>query len=159
MKEKYQLGLSSNIFIAVLPNGSFYPDHIAIEDERTEQFIALYDTVRTKPWERCNILDLGCGEGSSGIAIARTGARVTGIDGRKDIITRAEFTRAQFGYNNIEFRQADILDESVWQDIDAVFMAGLIHHLSDPFQLIDLLKKYCSTFAFMCTHVAPDFEK
>lgn len=153
--EKYTLGASSNVFTAVLPNGTFYPEHIIIEDERVEQFISHFDIVRNKPWKDCVFLDLGCGEGSSTVGLGKTGAQVIGVDGREDIIKRAEYTRNKLGYPNVEFRIGSVLDESLWQEVDAVFMAGLIHHLESPFCLLDLIEKYCSAFVFACTHVAP----
>lgn len=155
---KYELGLSSNIFTVVMPNGTFYPEHIGIEDERIDQFISRYDAIRDKPWEQCVFLDLGCGEGSSALGIGRTGARVIGIDGREDVISRACFARDQYGYANVEFYVGNVLDEALWEQVDAVFMAGLIHHLENPLSLIDLLEKYCRSMVFMCTHVAPDDE-
>jgi SAM-dependent methyltransferase len=152
---RYELGPSSNIFSAVLPEGVYYPDIVSLEDERPPEFVAYYNSVRSKPWRECTILDLGCGEGSSTVAIGRTGARVIGLEGRPEIVRRAEYLRDRLGYTNVEFRIGNVLDAAHYENVDAVFASGLIHHLEFPFELMQLIGKHCREFAYFCTHFAP----
>src|SRR5262245_5624357 len=106
---KYRLGASSNLFSGVLPEGIYYPAYTTLEDQRPLEFISIAGQVLEKPWNQCTILDLGCGEGTSTTAIARTGARVIGIEGRPQVVARAQYLRDRLGYSNMEFRTGSVL--------------------------------------------------
>jgi len=152
---RYRLGVSSSLFSGVLPEGSYYPDFTTLEDHRPLEFLAVAGAALRKPWPRCTVLDLGCGEGMSTLAIARTGARVIGIEGRPAVVARAQYLRDRLGYINAEFRTGDVLDGSLWEGADAVFASGLIHHLQQPLRLMELVGQHCSDLAYFCTHFAP----
>lgn len=155
---RYRLGVPSNLFSAALPEGIYYPDFTTLADYRPPEFLSLFDPVRSKPWQECTILDLGCGEGTSSTALGRSGARVIGIDGRPEVLRRAEYLRDRLGYANVEFRLGSVLDEGLWERADAVYASGLIHHLAEPFALIELLGKRCAGLVYFCTHLAPRTE-
>ena len=155
---RYRLGVSSNLFAEPLPEGIYYPDFAPLVDYRPPEFIALFDAARTKPWSKCTILDIGCGEGTSTVALGRTGARVIGIEGRPEVVRRAEYLRDRLGYTNVEFRTGNVLDPSLWEQADAAFVSGLIHHLAEPFLLIEVLGKFATEMVYFCTHLAPKDE-
>jgi SAM-dependent methyltransferase len=155
---RYRLGVSSNLFSGVLPEGIYYPDYTTLEDHRPLEFISIAGRALAKPWKRCTILDVGCGEGTSTIAIGRTGARVIGIEGRPEVVARANYLRGRLGYTNVEFRTGDVLDRTLWEKADGVFASGLIHHLERPFRLMELIGEHCSELAYFCTHLAPRDE-
>ena len=155
---RYRLGVCSNLFSAALPEGIYYPDFTTLADYRPPEFLSLFDGVRGKPWEQCTILDLGCGEGTSSTAIGRTGARVIGIEGRPEVLRRAEYLRDRLGYTNVEFRPGSVLDEKLWERVDAVYASGLIHHLADPYALVEMIGRHCEGMAYFCTHLAPRTE-
>jgi SAM-dependent methyltransferase len=155
---RYQLGVPSNLFSAALPEGIYYPDFTTLADYRPPEFLSLFDAARGKPWSECTILDLGCGEGTSSTAIGSTGARVIGIEGRPEVLRRAEYVRDRLGYTNVELRAGSVLDEKLWERVDAVYASGLIHHLAEPYQLIELIGRHCGELAYFCTHLAPRSE-
>ncbi|MGH8633781.1 MAG: class I SAM-dependent methyltransferase [Burkholderiales bacterium] len=155
---RYRLGVSSNLFSGALPEGIYYPDFTTLRDHRPLEFIALAGQALGKPWTKCTLIDVGCGEGTSTTAIGRTGARVIGIDGRPEVIARAKYLRDRLGYTNVDFRVGNVLDSSLWERADAVFVSGLIHHLEQPFQLMELIGRYCADLAYFCTHLAPGDE-
>jgi len=155
---RYRLGVSSNLFSGVLPEGIYYPDFTTLEDHRPLEFISIAGRALGKPWTRCTILDVGCGEGTSTVALGRTGARVIGIEGRPEVVARANYLRGRLGYTNVEFRTGDVLDAALWEKADAVFASGLIHHLAQPFRLMERIGEYCSGLAYFCTHLAPRDE-
>jgi SAM-dependent methyltransferase len=155
---RYRLGVSSNLFSGVLPEGIYYPDFTTLHDRRPLEFIAAAGPVLGKPWTKCTVIDVGCGEGTSTTAIGRTGARVIGIDGRPEVIARARYLRDRLGYTNVDFRVGNVFDASLWEQADAVFVSGLLHHLQQPFQLMELIGAHCADFAYFCTHLAPADE-
>ena len=155
---RYRLGVSSNLFSGALPEGIYYPDFTTLHDRRPLEFLSAASQVLGKPWTKCTVIDVGCGEGTSTTAIGRTGARVIGIDGRPEVIARARYLRDRLGYTNVDFRVGNVLDASLWEPADAVFVSGLLHHLQQPFQLMELIGAHCADLAYFCTHLAPADE-
>lgn len=155
---RYRLGVPSNLFSGALPEGIYYPDYTSLEDQRPLEFISIAGRALGKPLTRATVLDVGCGEGTSTAALGRTGARVIGIEGRPDVVARACYLRDRLGYTNVEFRTGDVLDAALWEKADAVFVSGLIHHLAQPFRLMELIGEHCSNLAYFCTHLAPRDE-
>ena len=152
---KYDLGPSVNIYSVSLPDGTFYPNHITEEDPRPIEFIREFSSIKNKPWSDCTVIDLGCGEGTSTLAIGRTGARVIGIEGREHVVNRGRYMRDRLGYENVEFRCGDVTDPDLWENADALYVSGLIHHLSEPFKVLDLTESFISTATYYCTHFSP----
>lgn len=155
---RYRLGVPSNLFSGALPEGIYYPEYTTLEDYRPGEFLSLASQALGKPWRQCTVLDLGCGEGTSTVAIGRTGARVIGIDGRPEVLARGRYLRDRLGYANVEFRVGSVLDAALWEKADAIYASGLIHHLEQPFRLMELIGQYCSDLVYFCTHLAPGSE-
>ena len=105
---------------------------------RNARFVAdlaasLVDRLDPKPGER--ILDLGCGDGELTLAIARRGARVTGLDSSPDFVkaARGRGLHAVIG-------DAQRLDSSpeITGPYDAVFSNAALHWMKyDPRAVID----------------------
>ncbi|MEO1174723.1 MAG: methyltransferase domain-containing protein, partial [Myxococcota bacterium] len=155
IRKLYSLGPSTNIFSTPLPDGSIYPDHLYEHDPRPADFLRNFDRVRTKPWDECVFLDLGCNEGSSTFLLAESGARVLGIEGRGDAVKRARVIRDALSFDHVDFLCGDVLDRSLWQEVDAVYAAGILYHLSEPFEFLELVNEYCRDYVYICTHFAP----
>ncbi len=155
---KYRLGPSANIFSIALPEGILYPEHLRLADERPFEFIAAMNAIGSVEWPDVDVLDLGCGEGTSTNWIGRTGARITGLDGRHDVLDRGRYVRDRLGYHNVDFRIGNVLDPRNWRSVHATYASGIIHHLDDPFAFIELVGRYCREMAYFCTHLAPTGE-
>jgi hypothetical protein len=152
---RYELGPSVNIYSAVMPDGTYYPNHILEQDPRPIEFLKQFDAIRDKPWTEYTFIDLGCGEGTSTLALGRTGARVIGIEGRDHVANRGRYMRDRLGYENVEFRTGGVTDPELWEEADALYASGLIHHLTDPFQVLELADRFISDAAYFCTHFSP----
>lgn len=105
----------------------------------------------------CTILELGSLEGGHTIRLAeRPGVeRVVGIEGRQQNVHRASFIKQIYRAENVTFIQANLeeTDLSVFGEFDAVFCAGLLYHLPNPWDLIGQIARV-TTNLFLWTHYA-----
>jgi ubiquinone/menaquinone biosynthesis C-methylase UbiE len=69
---------------------------------------ALVRSLGVKPSLR--VLDLGCGDGTTALPLARTGADVTGIDIARNLVDAGNRRAAQAGLSNLRFQQGDACD-------------------------------------------------
>ena len=61
-------------------------------------------------------VDLGCGDGTTAIPMARLGAKVTGIDIASNLVEAGNRRAASMGLKNLEFREGDACDLRGVQD-------------------------------------------
>lgn len=112
--------------------------------------------------ERCRaraatILELGSHEGSHSLQLAAGPGveRVVGLEGRPDNLDRARLVQRVFGVRNVDFRLSNLeaFDGTEIGPVDAVFCAGLLYHLPEPWRLVERLGPICR-FLFLDTHYA-----
>jgi SAM-dependent methyltransferase len=60
--------------------------------------------------EETRMLDLGCGDGTTAIPAARTGAEVLGVDIAANLVAAGNERAAELGLDNIRFEQGDAAD-------------------------------------------------
>lgn len=86
------------------------------------------------------ILSVGCGDGRREIAMARHVGQIVGIDLSPVAIEQARRRASALGVHNVEFRvdDADRAAASCRSQFDAVWCAGVLHHLPDR-QIVRLL--------------------
>jgi SAM-dependent methyltransferase len=53
------------------------------------------------------VLDLGCGDGTTAVPLARLGADVTGIDIASNLVAAGNRRAAEFGLTNLKFQEGD----------------------------------------------------
>ena len=66
---------------------------------------ALVGSIGVKPAMR--VLDLGCGDGTTALPLARTGANVTGIDIARNLVEAGNRRAVEAGLTNLKFQQGD----------------------------------------------------
>jgi hypothetical protein len=103
------------------------------------------------------ILELGSHEGSHSLQLAgRPGVRrVLGLEGQEDNLRRAQLLLDVYRPENLEFRRCNLehFEPGQYGRFDAVFCAGLLYHLPEPWRLIEKIAGMCR-FLYLDTHYA-----
>src|SRR5438132_11860612 len=56
------------------------------------------------------VLDFGCGDGTTAIPLAQTGAEVVGIDIARNLVDAGNKRAAEMGLNRLKFQEGDACD-------------------------------------------------
>jgi len=80
------------------------------------------------------VLSVGCGDGRRELAIAASAGQVVGFDLSGMAIQRARQRAAAMGVRNVEFYVGDVdgMERRFHSQFDAIWCAGVLHHLPDP---------------------------
>jgi len=92
---------------AVNPNKALWEkgDFTRIAAAMRESGAALVDRIGVTP--AMEVLDLGCGDGTTAIPAARTGARVLGVDIAANLVAAGNARALEEGLSNLFFREGD----------------------------------------------------
>ena len=77
------------------------------------------------------VLDLGCGTGAIGLALAERARRVVGRDISEGMMERAREKATEEGLENVEFGYGEFRDPNYDGAVDVVVSNFAMHHLSD----------------------------
>ena len=94
----------------------------------------LTEQQRAKGWGK-NILIAGCGTGHEPLNMATyyPDAHILGVDLSVSSLAYGKQKAVEFGIDNVEFMQADILAlEELGQQFDLIKCSGVLHHMEDP---------------------------
>jgi SAM-dependent methyltransferase len=99
-----------------------------------------------KSWERKQVLEIGCGQGTDAISFAERGALVTATDLSPVSVALAKSHAESAGVSDrINFLVADAqrLNEYLEpQQFDLVYSCGVLHHLPEPQRVIDQVRQH-----------------
>jgi SAM-dependent methyltransferase len=114
----------------------------AVKVRRVMQLTA---DLRTQPFERMRILDLGCGEGVYAIEAGLRGAEVLALDARRERMDEGAAVATRHGLDNVSFREEDVrgVSRDRHGEFDVVYCLGLLYHL-DAAEAFDLLESVCA---------------
>jgi SAM-dependent methyltransferase len=114
-------------------NANRYKQHASFVSELALPVVALLD-----PKEGEKILDLGCGEGTLGLEIAKSGANVVAID-----LSGAMVAKAQA--NGLEAQVMSATEMPFVEEFDAVFSNATLHWVKDSRLAIKNIAKALKT--------------
>jgi 2-polyprenyl-3-methyl-5-hydroxy-6-metoxy-1,4-benzoquinol methylase len=104
----------------------FYNRYIA-----ATQRLALRRWLNPLPCQQ--VLDVGCGVGRWSLLLARSGARVTGVDLSDHMLARARERAAAAGLDtNCTFEQSDAAALKLGRRFDRILVVTVIQHILDP---------------------------
>ncbi|MBC8258462.1 MAG: metalloregulator ArsR/SmtB family transcription factor [SAR324 cluster bacterium] len=79
------------------------------------------------------IIDLGCGDGTLTVEMAKFAKQVVGVDFNPDILASARQRIDRLGLQNVRLLSEDVSNLSlVSESMDVVFFSQSLHHLDDP---------------------------
>lgn len=102
------------------------------------------------------VLDLASNHGFFSLACRKAGARhVTGVDLRPSNVAKAEYLKAHFGADCVDFEVRNVYD--VDGNFDVVLNLGLLYHVTDPYRLIRRTAELAGRIAVVdtITHKSP----
>ncbi|MEE3294777.1 MAG: class I SAM-dependent methyltransferase [Pseudomonadota bacterium] len=144
---------STNIEQEELWNGSFGEGFIRSEDylhRLIDPFSkTAIDRVNAQPGDY--ILDVGCGCGSTSIALAQSGAKISGIDISEKMISRA--IEKSKGISDISFHATDAASETFKVEYTHIFSQFGVMFFSDPYAAFSNIRsglKEKGKITFLC---------
>lgn len=96
------------------------------------------------------VLDVGCGIGLYSLYMAESAKEVIGIDHQASRIAVGEETRRRLGFENVQFRVADIRDLKLLEELgtfDLIIAWGFLHRIPDIFTPLYNLSAMTNAFS------------
>ena len=133
------------------------PGQVGTSELMIHAFVQIVADLVTKPLEQLRILDLGCHEGGYSIELARHGATVVGIEGRRANIEKARFAAEVLELDSVTFVEDDVrnLSVSTYGQFDVVLCLGILYHLEadDAVRLVERCYDCCERLTVIRTAV------
>jgi hypothetical protein len=136
----------------------FGDGHVPIDTEKTTY---VRQCIETLGGTVKSAVDLGSYEGYHSIQLAEFPGmeRVVGLEGRARNVAKATLVNESLGYDKVHFHQYDLeqagrvpLPEP--GPFDLVFCAGVLYHLSQPWEAVRWMAEACTKYLFVDTHYA-----
>ena len=128
------------------------------DEIKLRRVIQIVSDIAGKPLSHLRVLDLACLEGLYTIELAKHGAEVVAIEGRKANIEKARFSKEILSLSNVALFQDDVrnLNAGTYGHFDVVLCLGILYHLdvSDVFSFLENVFQVCKGFVVIDTHVS-----
>ena len=107
---------------------------------------------------KLRVVDLGCLEGGYAVQFARMGFDTLGIEVRKENIDKCNYAKSHLNLPNLQFAQDDVRNMAKYGKFDVTLCYGLLYHLDDPINFINIISKCTTKMLFLHTHYAPEHD-
>jgi SAM-dependent methyltransferase len=106
-----------------------------------------------------SLVDLGCLEGGYTFGFARAGYPALGLEARQLNYAKCEWIRKRAGLDNVSFVRDDARNLPNYGTFDVVYCSGLLYHLDDPAEFLDMLARCTRRALILHTHyTTPDMS-
>jgi SAM-dependent methyltransferase len=104
------------------------------------------------------VLDIACNSGFWSVQFALLGADVVGFDARPELIEQANLIKSIVGLKNVRFHLLDFWDmspQSLGGQFDIVLNLGILYHLPNTLQALQLTRAMAREHILLDTEVHP----
>lgn len=127
------------------------------EADKLQRIVQIVSDLSKRPFEQLRVLDLGSLEGGYAVELARRGAEVVAVEGRRDNLEKILFAKDVLGLTRFEVIHDDVrnLGNRRLGGFDVILCLGLLYHLDFPgvVSLIKQIAEDCRGFAVFDTFV------
>lgn len=109
---------------------------------------------RREDYPSTSLADLGCLEGGYSVGFARAGFKVTGIEARDRNLECCRYVERDSGLSNLRFVKDDARNVAEYGPFDVVFCCGLLYHLDQPREFLQILAGSTRRLLILDTHYA-----
>jgi SAM-dependent methyltransferase len=109
----------------------YAPDYDDSQDSPEYRACVSLVVEHARPHADDTVLDLGCGTGAIGLALADDAGRVVGRDISEGMLERAREKAAERGIETVDFGEGSFREPNVGESVDIVVSNFAMHHLSD----------------------------
>jgi SAM-dependent methyltransferase len=106
--------------------------------------------------KKLRVVDLGCLEGGYAVEFARSGFESLGIEAREDNLRKCEYVKSNLDLPNLNFVQDDVRNLPAYGKFDITLCYGLLYHLNDPVNFINIMSNCTNKLLLLNTHFAPE---
>jgi SAM-dependent methyltransferase len=121
-----------------------------------ENTLQLFFTGTKDERSKLRVADLGCLEGGYAVEFAKLGFETVGIEAREENIEKCNFVKADLGLANLSFVKDDVRNLANYGKFDIVLCYGLLYHLNDPINFLQIVSDCTNKLLFLNTHFAPE---
>lgn len=107
---------------------------------------------------RIRVVDLGCLEGGYAVEFAKMGFDTVGIEARQENVDNCNMVKESLGLTNLTFVRDDVRNLPQYKQFDIAFCYGLLYHLNDPANFLNIMGQCTSKMLLLNTHFAPEFD-
>ena len=104
------------------------------------------------------VVDLGCLEGGYAVEFARLGFDTLGIEARKDNIEKCLYVKSNLNLPNLNFVKDDVRNLPNYGHFDITLCYGLLYHLNDPVNFLNIMSNCTNKMLVLNTHFAPEHD-
>jgi len=105
---------------------------------------------------KTTVIDLGCMEGGTTLEFARWGYKTLGLEARESNLERCRYMQSKMNLPNLHFVKDNMLNVEAHGKFDIIYASGVLYHVKDPVDFIEILSRATKSVLILNTHYASD---